>query len=213
MQLGIKQTTFIIAFFACVMNASADQIKAVGLMQGTAILEINGQSRILKQGNTSPEGVKLIQSNSREAIIEWKGRRHTLGLSTSLASGYAPPVQKDVRLSRHADGHYWAQARLNGEFVKVLVDTGASNVAISSKLAARLGIDYRRGQLGRSATAAGIVRSWGITLNSVQIGDIKAHNVRASVIEGDFPMQPLLGMSFLRRLSMKEEAGMLILSQ
>lgn len=208
-----KSLISILALFAVVLNAEADQVKAVGLMPGTAILEINGQSRVLKQGNTSPEGVKLIRSNSREALIEWNGRRHTLGLSASLASGYAPPVKKDVRLSRQNDGHYWAQARLNGQSVKVLVDTGATTVAINSKLAAKLGIDYRKGQLGRSSTAGGIVRSWGIVMNSVQIGDIKAHNVRASVIEGDFPREPLLGMSFLQRLSMREEAGMLVLSQ
>jgi len=208
-----KSLVLILTLFTVVLNAEADQVKAVGLMPGTAILEINGQSRVLRQGNTSPEGVKLIQSNSREAIIEWKGRRHTLGLSASLAAGYAPPVKKDVRLSRQNDGHYWAQARLNGQSVKVLVDTGATTVAINSKLAAKLGIDYRRGRLGRSSTAGGIVRSWGIMMDSVQIGDITAHNVRASVIEGDFPTEPLLGMSFLQRLSMREEAGMLVLSQ
>lgn len=208
-----RSIILILALFLPGLNVQADQVKAVGLMPGTAILEINGQSRVLKQGKTSPEGIKLIEADSRRAIIEWQGRRHTLGLSASLASGYAPPVQKDVRLSRQSDGHYWAQARLNGQSIKVLVDTGATNVAINSKLAARLGIDYRKGRQGRSATAGGIVRSWGITLNSVQVGDIVAHNVRASVIEGDFPLEPLLGMSFLQRLSMKEESGMLVLSQ
>ena len=204
---------FIIALLFAVMNVHAQQIKAVGLMAGTAILEVDGQTRMLKQGATSPEGIKLVSANSREAVIEVDGRRHTLGLSASLAAGYAPPVTKDVRLSRHSDGHYWAQARLNGTPVKVLVDTGASTVAMSSKLAAQLGINYREGRMGRSATAGGIVRSWIVMLNSVQVGDIKAHNVQASVIEGQFPLDPLLGMSFLQRLDMKEEAGMLVLSQ
>lgn len=182
-------------------------------MQGTAILEVDGQGRVLKQGQTSPEGIKVIDVNSKRAIIEWKGKRHTLGLSASLSSGYGPATKRSLRLTRGPMGHYWANAKLNGRSIRVLVDTGATTVAISSRLARQLGIDYHRGQRSRSQTAGGIVNSWQVTLNSVQVGEIKAHNVRASVLEGNFPTDPLLGMSFLQRLKMEEKHGVMILSQ
>ena len=188
-------------------------IKAVVLMPGTAILEVDGKSRVLKQGKTSPEGIKLIESNSKHAIIEWNGRRHTLQLSASLSSGYGPATKRKLRLTRGPRGHYRVNAKLNNLPIKVLVDTGATTVAISSRLATQMGIDYRRGKRGKSQTAGGIVNSWQIFLNTVQVGEIKAHNVMASVVEGNFPAEPLLGMSFLQRLKMEEKHGVMVLSQ
>lgn len=203
----------ILAVVAMMPLSSVAAVKAVGLLPGTAILEIDGQSRVLKQGETSPEGIRLIRANSREAVIEWNGKRQTLGLGTSLSSGYKQPLQRKVHISRGKQGHYWVSAQINGQSVRVLVDTGASHVAISSQLATKLGIDYLKGKRSRSSTAGGIVRSWLVTLNKVQVGDIVAHNVQASVIEGAFPREPLLGMSFLQRTTMSEEAGMLVLTQ
>src|SRR5437867_1892552 len=47
---------------------------------------------------------------------------------------------KTVVLQRGPDGHYRAQAFINGEQVDVLVDTGATGVAISQKMADELGL-------------------------------------------------------------------------
>ena len=43
-----------------------------------------------------------------------------------------------VVLKRGLDGHYRAEALINGEKVNVLVDTGATGVAISQSIANRL---------------------------------------------------------------------------
>ena len=55
-----------------------------------------------------------------------------------LAEDTAPaPAQ----VTKASDGHYWAQAQVNGRWVKFLVDTGASTVALTGADAQRLGFD------------------------------------------------------------------------
>ena len=45
------------------------------------------------------------------------------------------------------------------------------------------------------------------------MGGITAHNVQAAVIEGDYPIDVLLGMSYLRHVRMRENAGVLLLER
>ena len=47
----------------------------------------------------------------------------------------------------------------------------------------------------------------------VVVGGITGHNVRAAVIDGDYPTEILLGTSFLRQVGMQEEGGVLTLVQ
>ena len=94
------------------------------------------------------------------------------------------------------------------------MDTGATSIAMNSQVAARLGIDYKRtGKQGVSQTASGLVRMYGVKLAKVQVGEITMHNVDAGIIEGNFPTETLLGMSFLGQLDMKREGEKLELRQ
>ena len=87
-------------------------------------------------------------------------------------------------------------------------------IALSGDEATRLGIDYRkRGRAGYASTASGVVRSYSLTLDKVEIGAITLYNIDAGVVEGSFPSEALLGMSFLGRLNMKREGEQLELSQ
>ena len=45
------------------------------------------------------------------------------------------------------------------------------------------------------------------------VGGIQTHNVRAAVIPGDYPLEVLLGMSFLHKVKMEQQAGVLVLKQ
>ena len=104
----------------------------------------------------------------------------------------------DVVLKRNRAGHYLARGLINGMEVEFLVDTGATHVAIPGALAERLGL--RGGVPGTSHTAGGIVRSYRVQLDSVQLGVIRRRQVSASVVP-DMPGEGvLLGMSFLRDL-------------
>ncbi len=205
-QLGI-----LLGLLLSITVHGAEHVQAVGLMSGMAILEVDGQ-RITMRAGQKKLGIHLIKVDSREALIELNGRRLTLELGLSVTGDYSEPQKTVVRLPRGDGGHYFANARFNGKSIKVLVDTGATSVAMSSETAKRLGINYANGKKGRSSTANGIVRNYIFKLNTLTIGGIKRYGVTASVIEGRFPSMPLLGMSFLNSVKMKEEMGMLVLT-
>jgi aspartyl protease family protein len=76
--------------------------------------------------------------------------------------------------------------------------------------ARRLGIDYRTtGTEAATATASGIARSYRVTLREVRIGDIAVMAVPASVIDGDFPKQLLLGNSFLNHVELRRDGAIM----
>ena len=118
----------------------------------------------------------------------------------------------EVVLARNAKGHYVADGALNGQRVTFLLDTGATDVAVSEALANRIGLERQGG--GLSQTANGVVAVWQTTIDSVELGSIRMRNVRASIVPsmrtGD---QVLLGMSFLKRLEMIQRDGRLTLRQ
>ena len=100
-----------------------------------------------------------------------------------------------------ADGHYWAWAKVNGTWVRFLVDTGATAVALTPADAARLGFkpaDLHYGQ--EIVTAAGASRAATVTLASVAVGDARIDDVSAVVVEKGLDTS-LLGMSYLGRLA------------
>lgn len=106
-----------------------------------------------------------------------------------------------AEIVKSADGHYWAEAVVDGERVKFLVDTGATAVALTADDARRLGfspagLDYNY----KVMTANGEARAAEIRLASISIGGARVDDVPAMVIEKGLPAS-LLGMSYLGRLS------------
>lgn len=108
---------------------------------------------------------------------------------------------------RSEDGHFYVDAEVNGRPVRFLVDTGASEIVLSPQDAERLG--FRRSKLKfnrQYQTANGIVLGAAVTLRKIETGDIRFHEIPASV--NDAPMtESLLGMTFLDRLSGYEVTG------
>jgi aspartyl protease family protein len=115
----------------------------------------------------------------------------------------------EVVLQRNRAGHYVASGKINGEPVRFLVDTGATDVALSLDLARRL--DLRLGPEGSSRTANGITRTWPTRLARVELGGLVAHGVRASVLPNMPGDEVLLGMSFLKPLELIQRGDTLTL--
>ena len=133
----------------------------------------------------------------------------------------SPPVVADAaiptpagaaQVTKAADGHFWAQARIDGRAVKVLVDTGASVVALTPEDAARLGLRPSPGEFRHSVqTANGQTLAAAVTLDEVRIGSARVEDVEALIVRDGLPYS-LLGMSYLGRLSAFEaRSGSLIL--
>lgn len=105
----------------------------------------------------------------------------------------------EIPLSR--DGHFHLIAQLNGQDVRMVVDTGASTVALSREDARRIGIDPEGlAFIGTAVTANGRVRTAPVRIEEFAIGDIVDRDVSAMVIDGGLEGS-LLGMSYLRRFA------------
>lgn len=104
-------------------------------------------------------------------------------------------------IAKSADGHFWAEADVDGRRVRFLVDTGASAVALTVEDARRLGLDpstldYEYGV----QTASGQARAARVSLDSISIAGARVDDVEAFVIENGLETS-LLGMTYLGRLS------------
>ena len=104
-----------------------------------------------------------------------------------------------VEIPRSRDGHYHMVLGVNGEPVRFVVDTGASDLVLTQVDAERVGIDPDALRyLGRAFTANGEVRTADIRLDEVALGGLVDRDVRAVVNEGAMT-QSLLGMSYLQQ--------------
>jgi len=119
--------------------------------------------------------------------------------------------QKVVTLQRNRYGHYVSQGKINNQPVTFLLDTGASDISIPEKIAKKLRLKY--GQERRYQTANGIIIGYLTNLESVSIGNIKLHNVRASINPKMDDEEILLGMTFLKNIEFTQRGDTLILRQ
>ncbi|MDX2158924.1 MAG: TIGR02281 family clan AA aspartic protease [Hyphomicrobiaceae bacterium] len=119
-----------------------------------------------------------------------------------------------VELQRSPDGHFHADAYVNGQSIPVLIDTGATLVALSYDDAIAAGIAVSDGDfIHWSNTANGKARFASVMLDDVRIGDVVVRNVRAAVSEPGRLTKTLLGMSFLGQTRMQMQGASLVLER
>lgn len=192
---------------------AADTIVLKGLFgKKSALVTIDGDDHVLKVGKQK-EGVTLLAIEGQEAIISVNNQKQRISLSKQVTLSFKKPTKKIVRLSSQKGGHYWAAAQINGRTVDVVVDTGATSVAMGASIAKHLGIDYKSGRRIQMSTANGITQGRVVTLKKVSIGEITQYNVMATVSINDALPVILLGNSFLSGVDMRTENGVLILEQ
>ena len=105
------------------------------------------------------------------------------------------------------NGHFWLTAQVNGVDIRFIVDTGASNVAISNEDARRIGLTRGSLRYDRQVnTANGVVSVAPVVLREIRIGQFSARDVTGSVSKS-LRHVSLLGMSFLRQLNGYEVRG------
>ena len=200
--------------FAAGLVQAADQVRVLALFPDKAMLDIDGKRRVLKAGQTSPEGVRLVSANPREAVVAWDGEERLLRPGGSVSASYAKASRREVRIVRDNRGSYTTSGTINGQPVDFLVDTGASGVAMSADQARALGIAYRlSGTPTQVGTAGGVVSSYRVTLDRVRLGELELSQVPGVVIEAETSHRVLLGMSFLTRLDMTQKDNIMVLRE
>ncbi|MES9897435.1 MAG: TIGR02281 family clan AA aspartic protease [Sedimenticola sp.] len=195
-----------------VIATAVDKIKVMALFPGKAMVEIDGTRRFLRQGQPSPEGVLLVSATAKEAVIEVDGRQERYGLGSQFGGSFAKRQVAEVKIVRNASGAFITTGSINGRLTEMVVDTGATLVAMSETEARRLGIQYRlHGERTMVQTASGTAAAHYVTLDKVQVGEISLQQVKAVVVAGTSPKTVLLGMSFLKRLDMENSGELLML--
>ncbi len=112
----------------------------------------------------------------------------------SLGSG-------EASIAKSPDGHFWADAEVDGHPVHFLVDTGATAVALTADDARALGIDPDSLTYSYTVTTAnGPARAAAVKLGMVSVGRAEVADVDAFVIDKGLQTS-LLGMTYLGRLT------------
>ncbi|MEG6510042.1 TIGR02281 family clan AA aspartic protease [Methyloligella sp. 2.7D] len=120
-----------------------------------------------------------------------------------------------VRIPRDRSGHYATKAAINGRFIDVMVDTGASLVVLTYEDARRAGLSPQSLDFsGRAQTANGVAAVAPVKLKKIALGGIVLYDVPAAVAERGRLHANLLGMSFLGKLKRFQiENGELVLTR
>lgn len=188
-------------------------VRVVGLFADRAVLLIGGRQQLLKPGQTSPEGIKLVSASSESAILLIDGKQVTARLDGRVSAAKRPAAAaEEVQVWRNTTGMYTTVGSINGLPVPFLVDTGATQVAMNAAQARRLGVDYHViGKPAEVTTASGVERAWLVKLDSVKVGELEVRNVSAVVLEGAQPEVTLLGMSYLGRMDISNDGRLMTL--
>ena len=118
------------------------------------------------------------------------------------------PGSQAVRIRKRRDGHFIVNAKVDGQAMSMLVDTGASTVVLREADAVRLGVNTRGLTYSVPVqTANGITYAAHVRLTSIEVGTIRVQGVDALVAKPGALHENLLGMTFLSRLRSYEFSG------
>jgi aspartyl protease family protein len=201
------------ALLVLAASGHALEVEVVAVTPGlSADVSISGGSPITIEIGQTIEGVTVLSSDRRGAVVRVNGVTRTLPLVANRGSIGASSGES-VTLRADPSGHFVASGSVNGTSVRFIVDTGATLTALSRTHAERIGIDYQRGTPVQSITPNGLVNGWRVSLDSVSIGGATERGVDAIVVDNDALPFGLLGMSYLNRFDMQRQGATLVLKR
>jgi aspartyl protease family protein len=110
----------------------------------------------------------------------------------------------EIVLARADDGHFYADVAIDGGSANMMVDTGASIVALTADDADAAGVQWNEATIRPVARgASGTVMGVSVVLERVQLGELEAQQVEAVVIPDGLDIS-LLGQSFLSKIQRVE---------
>jgi aspartyl protease family protein len=113
----------------------------------------------------------------------------------------------EVVLPRGDNGHFYAEVSTDSGNVMMLVDTGATVIALTGDDAAMMGVEWHERDVRPIARgASGDVYGVPVVLDRIAVGGIEARRVQAVVVPEGLDIS-LLGQSFLSKVSRVEVTG------
>jgi len=122
-----------------------------------------------------------------------------IGLLWPNRNPVRPAAPSEIDLEKSSDGQFYADARVNGQPIHFLIDTGASEIALSEEDARRAGITVDPSTyelIGEGAS--GIVRGAHVQIHEIDFEGFHAKDIKAVVVPGT--QVSLLGQPFLDKL-------------
>lgn len=227
--MGTNRLCQLIILFLSICSIAApayavEALSVVGLGKNMAILQVDGETRVLRQGQTSPEGILLISANAKNVVLEIDGERQTYLLgyrSQTVGEGgddspAGPKDSNSLVVDPDRQGMYLVNGSINDYEVEFLIDTGATSVAIPSALADDMDIDYKLfGKPIQVRTASGMTYGYHLYVDKITIGhNIHLYDVPTVIIlSNDRNNHILLGMSALSQLHMEHKGFALYITQ
>lgn len=162
-------------------------------MSGLALIGVGMLSGVFREsGNPVSDG------NEAAVVAQVQPRPRRIS-STDPVIAPAPR-----QLQRGPDGHFYADAQVNGTTIRFMVDTGASVVVLTAADAQRAGLQLPP-ERSMAMGVGGPIEIIPVTLDRIALGGVEARGVRAAVA-AELPVS-LLGQSYLQRVSSVEIRG------
>jgi aspartyl protease family protein len=146
----------------------------------------------LPDGGNAARNDTIIVGNGREA--------DTSSNETDRSSQKINELDRSIELTRDDNGYFYADVQINGAPLHMLVDTGATGIALSRDDARMAGIAVSIGMndvVGESAD--GVIKGEQVMLDRVTLGDKTVEGLPAIVLNNGG--QSLLGQSFLSKFA------------
>lgn len=190
---------------------AVESVQVVGLFPGKVVVVADGDQFILRKGQLK-KGIRFVDINGESVSLTVDGKTGIYKLGAPVSTIFASPSVTRKTIQSNQRGMFFTTGSINGQLIRFLVDTGATTVAMSSEQAKKLGIQYRlNGRETVASTASGTAKAYRIKLKTVKVGAILQRNIDALVINGAFPRNVLLGMSFLNRIKVEKQGGIMVL--
>jgi len=192
----------------------AVEIVVQALSENKVLVTINGQNHLLHVGDISPEGVKLMSADSKEAVFIFENQiiHRTLHDRTKILQSDAQG--NTITIVKNYQGQYQTDGKINDYHFSFSLRPDIMFVLLSKKHAEDLTLDYKQEKNVIFATTPdGVKKTYRVTLNNVSIGNISLNRVHAIVQEDLTSPEVLIGRAFLRHLTVIENEGQLILKR
>jgi len=199
-----------------VNGAWAQSVALTGVSGTRALVVVNGTAPKFLSAGQAHQGVTLLGVAGDTATVDVGGHQHTLRVGEAPvsigSSASASGTGKRVVLTADGRGHFVASGQINGQSVRFLIDTGATNIILGEADARRINLPFDQGQKVGVSTANGRAVGHMLRLQSVRLGDVQVYDVAAIVLPQAMPYV-LLGNSFLTRFQMLRQNDQLTLER
>ncbi len=199
----------------CAASAQSAEISVLGVFTNKAMLVVDGKpSKVYSVGSTLGGDATLVAVSRTGITFEEGGKRHTLEIGQYDGRTSPKAAENANSISAHADarGHYIFDGTINGLIARMMVDTGATLVALPSADAVRFGIEYKKGRKSSVSTANGHSLVYVVRLKSLRLGGIELFQIDALVQEGGLDVI-LLGNNVLNRFEMRRDSNLMTLTK